>query len=44
MNHLLMCLSQDEILEYGGTKPLYGWHISALQIYDKPKEATHDNP
>jgi len=32
------CLSQDEIFKYGGTKPLYAWHISALQIYDKPRE------
>ena len=32
------CLSQDEIFKYGGTKPLYAWHISALQIYDKPRK------
>lgn len=32
------CLSQDEIFKYGGTKPLYAWNISALQIYDKPRE------
>lgn len=24
--------------KYGGNKPLYGWHISDLVIYDKPKE------
>lgn len=28
----------DEFWEYGKGKPLYGWHISDLVIYDKPKE------
>ena len=32
------CLSYDEIMQYKGKKPLYGWHISNLKIYDKPKE------
>ena len=32
------CLSQYELLQYGKGKPLYGWHISDLKIYDKPKE------
>lgn len=32
------CLSYDEIMQYKGKKPLYGWHISDLKIYDKPKE------
>ena len=27
-----------EMWEYGRGKPLYGWHISDLKIYDKPKE------
>lgn len=31
-------LSVDEIEEYGKGKTLYGWHISDLKIYDKPKE------
>lgn len=31
-------LTLDEQRKYGGNKPLYGWHISALKIYDKPKE------
>jgi hypothetical protein len=36
---LAMCLSlYNEILPYGNGKTLYGWHISALQIYDKPRE------
>lgn len=32
------CLSQDEIVDYGAGKDLYGWHISDLKIYDEPKE------
>lgn len=33
------CLTQKEIDEYQGDKAiLYGWHISDLVIYDKPKE------
>jgi predicted transcriptional regulator len=35
----LGCLTQKEIDEYQGDKAiLYGWHISDLKIYDKPKE------
>lgn len=32
------CLSAEEMFEYSGGKTLYGWHISDLKIYDKPKE------
>ena len=32
------CLSVDTIKEYAKGKQLYGWHISNLKIYDKPKE------
>lgn len=32
------CVSEDELLKYGDLRPLYGWHISDLVIYDKPKE------
>lgn len=28
----------DEIAGYGKGKPLKGWHISELKIYDKPKQ------
>lgn len=28
----------DGLWQYGNGKPLYGWHISDLKIYDKPKE------
>lgn len=33
-----MCLTTDDLNVYGGLKTLYGWHISDLKIYDKPKE------
>lgn len=33
-----MCLSYDEVKNYGKGKTLYGWHISDLKIYDKPKK------
>lgn len=32
------CLTWKELQEYGKDKPLYGWHISDLKIYDKPRE------
>ena len=32
------CLTWKELQEYNKDKPLYGWHISDLKIYDKPKE------
>lgn len=33
-----MCLTGEELCDYGDGKLLYGWHISDLVIYDKPKE------
>ena len=33
-----MGMTWKEINDYGKKKPLYGWHISQLKIYDKPKE------
>lgn len=33
-----MCLNQPELIWYGKGKTLYGWHISDLKVYDKPKE------
>lgn len=33
-----MCLTYDEVQDYGEGKTLYGWHISDLKIYDTPKE------
>lgn len=32
------CLSEKEIIQYSNGKELFGWHISDLKIYDKPKE------
>lgn len=32
------CLLYDEIEDYGNGKTLYGWHISDLKIYNRPKE------
>lgn len=33
------CLTQDEMFDYIGADNYgYGWHISDLKIYDKPKE------
>lgn len=32
------CLNHSELIGYGKGKSLYGWHISELKIYDKPKE------
>ena len=34
----MTALSVDEIMNYGKGKALYGWHISDLKIYDKPRE------
>lgn len=32
------CMSYYDILKYGKGETLYGWHISDLTIYDKPRE------
>lgn len=32
------CLDYDDMVSYLGNKDGYGWHISQLKIYDKPKE------
>lgn len=32
------CLTSEELCNYLGTQVGYGWHISDLVIYDKPKE------
>lgn len=31
-------LTYNELCDYGKGKPLYGWHISDLKIYDTPRE------
>lgn len=30
------CLKEDEAANYAKGKPLYGWHISSLKMYDEP--------
>ena len=32
------CLTRQELYIYGKGKTLYGWHISDLKLYDKPKK------
>ena len=32
------CLTAEEQSKYGKSKPLYGWHITDLKIYDTPRE------
>ena len=32
------CLDYDDMVNYLGNKDGYGWHISDLKIYDKPKK------
>lgn len=34
----LSCVPIDELIEYSNGKQLYGWRITDLVIYDKPKE------
>lgn len=36
-NFTQTCLNYTEINSYGKGRHLYGWHISDLKIYDKPK-------
>lgn len=31
------CVHRDKIFEYSGGKEVFGWHISDLKIYEKPK-------
>ena len=32
------CVRREDIFKYSGGKEVFGWHISDLVIYDKPKE------
>lgn len=31
-------IKREDLLKYANGKELYGWHISDLKVYDKPKE------
>ena len=35
-----MCLTKEQLDKYGGLKTLYGWHITAPKLFDKPRELT----
>lgn len=37
MFNMAACMSEDAASAYSAGSPLYGWHISDLKIYDKPK-------
>lgn len=37
-NIAMTCLTYDELEKYAKGRPVFGWHISKLTIYDKPKE------
>lgn len=34
----MSCLTDEQTADYLGNKDGYGWHISDLKVYDKPKE------
>lgn len=39
------CVKREKILEYSGGHEVFGWHVSDLVIYDKPKELSEfDKP
>ena len=38
------CLNAEELWEYGKGADLFGWHISDLKIYDKPKALSEFYP
>lgn len=33
-----LCLSEEQVSDYGKGKDLYAWHINNLEIFDKPME------
>lgn len=37
INFTETCLTEKDFFEYASGKDLFGWHISELKIYDKPK-------
>lgn len=38
------CVKREKILEYSGGHEVFGWHVSKLVIYDKPKELCEFSP
>ena len=37
------CMSEIDVAWYCCQSPMYGWHISDLKVYDKPKELSEFN-
>ena len=37
-------LKPSDFITYGKGKPLYGWHITDLRIYDTPREMSEFKP
>ena len=37
-------IKREELFEYSNGKELFGWHISDLKIYNKPKELSEFSP
>ena len=37
------CVRREDIYRYSGGKEVFGWHISDLVIYDKPKQLSEFN-
>ena len=40
----MACMSEIDIAWYCCQSPMYGWHISDLKIYDRPKELREFSP
>lgn len=38
------CMSEPDVVAYSAGTPLYGWHISDLEIYDTPKKLGEFSP
>lgn len=32
------CVPEDDLREYANGEPIYGWKISRVKVYDKPKD------
>ena len=37
------CIRREQLFEYANGAELYGWHISELKIYDKPRKLSEFN-
>lgn len=41
---LTSCVRREDIRKYADGKEVFGWHISDLKIYDKPKDLSEFKP